>query len=439
MPTKQFTDTHNFGMRDKLMRYELYERFLFNPFVGDIKVSARTNVGLLQAKDQIKMPNSIVWQLNGSEFINEGTDYVHMPMLLKLQQNERYGSHNLVGTGEDLRHKFRKLFINQMSGTVTLKKSEMDKIRTDEWEQYYKLGKPQLVDWYAERANANFISSIYEGHNLGVTEGLNESPDGIGVHTVLHPNMYYKSGNGALTTVGTEGLNKTHAEINAAVQAIAGTTPSAEDMYAIARTLTRRNVQKVMIDGSPLWLAMINLETWHNLIQDTTIRADYRAVATSSMYKNYLYAPTMYRWGDFVFLVDEIAARSWDSLVDDHANCPSGEDGSFRGQNGYHELPTVNTAAIGEVEPYPNTTITILGDGSIGYASIREPWTKFNVENYDQQKEMAMMGIYGLGRNDWIHKNLEATYYAGGNNDRTNIAANAVLNQSSAIFLVRQR
>lgn len=438
MPTKQYTDAHNFGLRDKLMRHKVYERLMFYPFVGDISVETRSNVGLLSAKDQITVPNDVVWRLQGEQFINEGTDYIHMPLALRLEQPEKYGSHYLVGTGEDLNHKYRKLFINQMSGTVTLKKSELDKIRTDKWEQYYNLAEPKLVDWFAERLNANFISCFYEGHNLGVTEGLNDSPDGIAVHMILHPNMWYKSADDTMTPVGTLSQNKTHEEVNTAVQSLGGTVPAAGDMYAIARTLTRNNIQKgVVVDGQPYWLAVINLETWHNLIQDATIRGDYRAVAGTTMYKNYLYAPTMYRWGDFVFLIDEIAARSWDSSVDDHATCPSGEDGSFAGQNGYHNLPT-NNSATEELEDYPNTTINIYGRGSLGYADIMPMWTKPDVQNYEQQKELAAMAIFGLGRNDWIHKDIEATFYAGGNDDRANNASQAVLNQSSAIFIVRQ-
>jgi len=427
MPTKQHTDTHNFGIRDKMMRFQLYERLIWYPWIGDIKVQARTDVGLLNAKDQVKMPKSVIHRLSGLEFLQAGTDYIHMPLMLKLEQPEKYGSHNLVGTGETIRHKFRKLFISQMSGTVNLKKSELDKLRTDKWEQYYDWAEPQIIDWFSERLNANFTSCFYEGHSLGITEGLNNAPDSIGAHCILHPNMYgWNSGlTPALFAIGTEGMNKTQAEINTDVQ-VGFTVPTAAAMDLIAEKLTERNIQKgLIVDGQPFWLAVINLRTWHNLKQDANIRADIREVSSTSMYNNVLFAPKMYRWGDFCFIVDQIAPRSWHVT---RAGSP-GNLGDFMGNNGYHGQPTAHAS-------YPNTTINIYGDGALGFADVKAPWTKFDVQNFEQQKEMAMMSLFGLGRNDWIHKSLEPTYYACGNADRAVIGANLVLNQSSAVFFV---
>ena len=429
MATKQYTDAHNFGLRDANMRFKLYNRLLWHPYIGDIKVKARTNVGMLNASDQVTMPNDIIWRLKGSEFINAGTDYVHMPMLLRLEQPNKYGSHYLVGTGEDLRHKFRKLFINQMSHVVNVKKSEMDKLRTDKWEQLYDMAEPQIMDLYSERMNAEFISAFYEGHSLNVTEGLNEAPDAIGLHAVIHPNIWAWDDAAVLalemTDVGTEGQCKTQAEMNTA----AGLTlelPTADTFYAISEKLTESNIQKgIVVDGDPFWLAVINLKTLNNIKRDTTIRNDLRSVSSTTMYKNQLFAPKMYRWGDFIFLIDEVAARSWHSNL---AGSPGGL-GSFEGTNGYHNLPTMDSQT-------PNTTINVYGRGALGYADVRSLWTEFEESNFKQQLELAAMSIFGLGRNDWIDKGLEATMYAGGNADKAVIGANAVLNQSSAIFMV---
>lgn len=423
MSTKQTGDAHNFGYRDAIMRYELYDRLPWFQWIGDIQAPERTNVGSLNHSDQIKMPTAVVHRLDGAKFRDEGTDYVQMPMIVKLEQPEKYGSHYLVGTGENLRYKFRKAFINQMSGVVTLQKTVLDRLRTDKWEQVYDLAQPQITSWFSERMNANFTSAIYEGHSRNITEGLNNAPDGIGAKIVYHPNLWYFSSATAITAVGTEGKCKTAAELNSVVTGGNVKSINRDLLYGMAETLIANNIQKgFMLEGSPYWLAVVNQKTWHKIISVSDVRADVQHATSGAMYNNPLFTPKMYRWGDFVFLLDEKIPRGW--------NTDATTEG-FAGANGYHELPT-NKAGAG----YANTSIVILGEGALGYANVVEPKTEIEEMNFKQQKELALMSVFGISRSDWVDKTLEETVNNVGNADRAVVGANIVKNQSSAIFLV---
>lgn len=412
MPTKQVTDIHNFGVIEKTLQMEVYDKLLFAPFTKDIRVGSQSNVG----KASYSVPNSIVSRTDSAAFINEGTDFMLIPMLRKLQQKPKYGSQFLEGAGEDLRHLFRRVYINQMSGVVTLQKSLMDKLRTDKFEQNFAQAIPELSSWFAEQMNANFISAIYEGHSMNVTEGLNDSPDGIGVMASYHPNMYYAGSNDTVVQVGTEGKTKTQAEINSATNSTP-TAPSANILYRLSEKLVELHVQKVQMADGMYWCAIINQETWHKLIKDNTIRGDFQAVASGTMYNNPFFSSKVYRWGEFLFVVDNVAARKYHHAV------------GFNGLNGYNELPTFASGKN-------NNTITILGNNSMSFAEPRKPSIVLDSTNFEQQKEAAAISIFGVSRNDNVDKSIELTYYEVGKAVKTFNAAQTVVNQSSAVLLV---
>ncbi len=436
MPTKQVTDLHNFGVRDTLMQAELYRQLMFYGISGQITSEMRSNTGLLTNNDQIVFPaNAIVHRLDGASFVSEGTDFVQMPMKRRLVQPDKRGNQDLVGTGETIRHLFSRAYINETNWTVNLKKGVMDKLRTDKWERYYDLAEPLITELGKERMNAEFLAAFYEGYSQNVSEGLNDSPDGIGVKIKWHPNMYSWDGAPALTAVGNVGQNKTSAQINTAVQA-GHTAPSAATLYAIAEECTARRIEKgIVVDGNPYWLAVINLRTWHNLIQDTTIRADMRAVESSNSYNNVFFAKKLYRWGDFVFLVDEVAARSW------FVNKP-GSPGNL-GTFASHAFDDTGQLALGyhgdpaDDGTYTNTTINIYGQGSLGFADVIPFYTEIEEFNFRKQKELMLSKVYGICRNEFVAKADELNVYAVGQPNKI-VLPNTfdILNQSSMVVLV---
>jgi hypothetical protein len=438
MPTKQVTDLHNFGVRDAMMQAELYRQLMFYGISGQITSEMRSNTGLLSNTDQIVFPaNAIVHRLDGASFVSEGTDFVQMPMKRRLVQPDKRGNQDLVGTGETIRHLFSRAYINETNWTVNLKKGVMDKLRTDKWERYYDLAEPMIMELGKERMNAEFLAAFYEGYSQNVSEGLNESPDGIGVKIKWHPNMYaWDPGTvaGDLTVVGVEGNNKTSAQVTAGITGTLA-VPTAATLYSIAERCTARKIEKgIVVDGQPYWLAVINLRTWHNLMQDATIRPDMRAVESGNSYNNVFFAKKLYRWGDFIFLVDEVAARSWDNTI---AASPAGA-GTFASHAfddtgllalGYHGDPNAGL-------PYPNTTINIYGQGSLGFADVIPFYTEIEEFNFRKQKELMLSKVYGICRNEFVAKAIEPTVYAVGQANKAVLAANPILNQSSMVVFV---
>jgi len=438
MPTKQVTDTHNFGVRDRMMRSEIYRQLMFHALSGQITSEMRSNTGLLTNKDQIVFPaNNIVHRLDGASFVSEGTDYVQMPMKRRLTQPDKRGNQDLVGTGETIRHLFSRAYINENNWTVALKKGVMDKLRTDKWERAYDLAEPLITELGKERLNAEFLAAYYEGYSQNVSDGLNDAPDGIGVPIKWHPNMYaydVSVTETGLTVVGTEGSSKTSAEINTAIPADLD-VPTANTMYWIAEKCTERKIEKgIVVDGNPYWLAVINLKTWHNLLKDSDIKKTYEAVAAQSMFGNAFFDRGMFRWGSFIFLIDEVAARSWDDTI----TASPGGLGTFA-SHAFDDIGSLSLGYYGDPSTgatYSNTTINIYGNGSLGYADVIPFYTEIENYNFKKQSELMLSTLYGVVRNEYCTKALEPTVYDVGQTSKSVLAATAVLNQSSMICLV---
>lgn len=426
MGTKQTTNVHLFPKQDTILRRVIEDGLFFAPWTGDVETALVKNADGTITRKIVSASKSIVERVDG--FVGEGADTSEIPLSLPLEEEPLTGNAYFPGTGEKLRYKFRKAFINQIGKVVEKQNGLMDRIRTDKLEKAYKRAAPELIAYMKKWLNAEFVSAEFEGHSMNVTKGLNDSPDGIGATKVLHPNMFTNtvdpSTGGSLTAVGTEGYNKKVGDITTAIDTnYAGIKiPSPKYLDKVGQKLDTIGIQKrATYKGKKYWLAVINRGILSNLKLDDTFRKDIREVFMGTEYDNPLFSQDTWIFDEYLFVIDKKVSRSWNNDTLD-----------FAGTGGY-----INPGTFASGKNH--SMMVIMGDNSLGWSNVIPFQTRLQKDNFDLFQELLALTIIGVGRGEYVAPGTdESTYFAKGNNATTTLDSEiAVHNQSSAMFAVK--
>jgi hypothetical protein len=394
----------------------------FAPFTGEIKTSLVSNTDGTKTKEIVSMSNQIVERLSG--FVADGTDNMLIPIRLGLNGNLMYGNQNFEGTGEELRYKWRKAFINQAGKTVEKLNGKMDRLRKSKLEQSYKAASPELALYFKKALNAEFISAHYEGHSLNVTTGLDNSPDGIGAKAIHHPNMYYYDGAAAdnvLTKIGAAGKNPTTAQITAALDTgYANLEEIDYDFISRAEELCEeKNIQKAVVyKGKKYWLATVDRVLWNKLKANTAFKNSIEEAFMGKEYDNPLFNHNTWIAGEFMFVSDKKVTRAWNNDTLD-----------FAGTNGFMGDPTYASAK-------GNSCINIFGTGALGWGNVDPFSTAIQKYNFGLQSELLALSIYGIGRGEYVAEADENTYFAKGNATKSFLSSAVSVHNESSLSLI---
>jgi hypothetical protein len=398
------------------------------PMIGSVIMNEKLENGQTKYRG---IPSGNV--IEKQEFkIGDYKDTILIPMITELTQPPSYGQQYLVGAGEEVGFKYMRSFINQVGCVIKEKDGNMSEYRDKGALQSYKYVMDLLTTRMKVYDNAHIIGSIYEQHSNNVLEGIGVAPGGIGATAHYHPNMFVNNiatdgTSGSLAAVGTEKRNKTAAEINTAVETGYAnlTYPSVYLLEAIAEKIEELRMKPITSwGGKPLFLYIVDTETFYRLRRDTTIKAGIDNAWTGAKnWNNPIFMYDMFVYDKFMVIKDTLTARSWDTTSD-----------SFSGSTGhFYDLPTNPSS-------YENSCGIVLGSSALGWAmpgAAGRLHTKDEITNFEQNKEKTAFSIYGVTRGEFVPEDSLATYYAKKNTIKTfgGACSEDVINQSSMIVI----
>jgi len=428
MSYKGTLDSFNFPAKDALIRKQIDMGLFLSIFTGNVQTDLISKDDGQKIRMVTGMSGNVVEKV-GNVFQAEGTDHLLIPMVKPLNEDPLYGDAYLPGTGEELDYRWMQIYINQIAKGVVQKRGNMDKIRTDVLEKYYKQASPALINYMRREKDAQMIAALYHGFSHNVLAGLNNSPNGIGAKAVFHPNLYKNEYNdetssGEIVKIGDERTTKTVTQMNSSIHSgYSSLKPiSVRMLYKLAEKLESLLIPKtVTYNGVAYYLAVIDKKMLTTLKMDDNFIKTFQYAFMGKEYNNPLFKNEAYIFDEFLLVVHEKTTRAWNYDTSD-----------FAGTNGFRGI---KTAASGK----DNGVISVLGDSSMLYGIPTPLYTEPDITNVGQQRELFGIEISGSKRCDYIAKGDNASYYSIGNPDEdTNSNPIAAYNNSSLQLVVAE-
>jgi hypothetical protein len=381
------------------MKQEVYGSLLFAPFMGTVKTKYEAVDSSDAYAKQILMSGNIVENFEDWSSKTKGrwADSIEYPMRKRLTQKPFYGDAWISGTGEDLDYRWGKCFINVMSETVMLKRGEMDELRDEDIYDLLEGSREESLVWWARNLNAEAVASVYEGASMNITAGINNSPNGIGLKKVLHPNTYYLATTG-MVAIGTEYYSKTFANMTG-INFSSVTKLTADGLFRIKMKLRKMLIRPaVSYKGRKLWLYVIGDEDLYNLMTETTFANTVKQAQEGFGFENnYIMSPDAWVFGDFMLVANSNAVRKWHNTY------------GYAGANGYVEDPTTDDT--------DHNATYILGGQSLLFGVEKKINFIQDVErtNHGGVKELAVKHCCGWARMEWVDESALSTVYSKSN------------------------
>ena len=412
-------------LNTKLAKEAWYNTF-WSKISGNVAVTETNGI-----KQRMTAPGSAIQILD--EFVEEGRDNMILPMLLDLTEPGVYGDAPLIGTGEEMALKYLRVYLNQYSKAVIKKSGNMANQRLKMYNMMEK-AMPSLTKYFAKWNSQNVFATFYEGANLPLTAGTNDS--GYGLKPRWHPNQYGYTAAGVLTTVGTEYYTKTSTEMGDSTSGIDGVDTAID--YKLFLTLRALIDTKLFIapllteGGDPFWLFITNPDTYNLILQDSVIQPAQNAVFTSKLREHPLFTGREFMFfNGFAIIKDPIGIRTLKNGTDE-----ADTDAELFLQLAANQSDTAKgwLTACTTGSGYATGNL-LIGENAVG-KGIAES-LHFTEEVIDHQRtiEIGAAQIDGYNRADFFSSDDEASVFSVGNTTKASVAtAYACKNQSSAII-----
>jgi hypothetical protein len=332
---------------------------------------------------------------------SDGVDHGILTMENDLVGDALFGDTKAAGTGEEWDWNHMRVHVNKTRKVVKVKSGDMSELRGNRY-NIRERARPKLQNWFVEEQNAHYNQAIYEGASRNLTTGTTVAKNGIGLMARFPSNAYYLGSSGTFTTLGTASQNKSAANFDTATAAakVALDTKSIDAAALLCQEL--KIGQGAMYQGKPMWVWVITPYQLYNLHNDTSWKAAEVAFATGKMApgNSPLVNGAMNAYLGFIFIIDMLAVRPWDSVRQD-----------FEGRNGWRGRGTYSTAVGHEI----NDCTYILGKGVLAVSEPKKYWLKEMSEDFDTDIEVAGSIIDGIERVDFVGNDDEAAFFAKGN------------------------
>lgn len=360
-------------------------------------------------------PNSVIQVMR--DFITQGRDNMIMPLMLPLIEEGVFGDAPLIGTGEELRLKYLRLYINQHRKAVTKLSGRAANQRVKIY-NIMEQAKPELVKWWSKTENQSIFQTIYEGLSPNLSNGTNDQ--GLGIKVRFHPNWYYWNNAGtAFVSLGPASFTKTPANMTALTTANVGAMSSRTLLNLVELITTDLLIEPVVYEGSPFWLMLVHPRTFKNLKQDTLVKADQNAAFNGKLSQHpAINGKQMLYYEGFCIIPDPIGVR----LLPSGANNPMQQ---LAGNGWLYPSPTANAIC----------NSIILGRNAIG-KGLADP-LNFTEEEFDHKNtiELGTNQSYGYNRAEFFASADEAAVFERDGAVKSALTINyEATNQSSMII-----
>jgi len=406
----------NLAKVDERMYRKVNDNLLFANLIGLQKPDGEDENG----QKKYKASGSIIEKSTVPINFSDGVDHGILTMENDLVGDPLYGDTAAAGTGEEWAWNHMRVHVNQTRKVVKVKSGDMSELRGNRY-KIRERARPKLEQWFVEQQNAHYIQAIYEGASRNLTTGTNIAKNGIGLSARYPSNMYYQSADGTFTTVGTASYSKTAAEIDTA----SGTamTPMTNKTIEAAALLCQelKIGQAAMYQGKKMWVWVVSPYLIKYLrVNDTSWRAAEVAFATGKRSSDSpLVSGCINAYGGFLWMVDMLAVRPWDSDIQ-----------SFAGDNGWRGR---GTYASGEV----HDCSYIMGKGVLAVSEPRKYRLKEESEDFDSDIEVCGSIIDGIERVDFVSSSNDAAFFAKGKTVFTPLAtAYEVINNQLLMLMI---
>ncbi|MEA2036346.1 MAG: DUF4043 family protein [Nanoarchaeota archaeon] len=410
----------NLAKVDERMYRKVTDNILWKDMIGLQQDAGRDDNGQKKYRASGKIIEKSTTPIN----FNDGVDHGILTMENDLVGDAFYGDTKVAGAGEEWDWNHMRVHVCQTRKPVKVKSGNMSELRGNRY-NIRERARPKLQNWFVEEKNANYTQAIYEGASRNLTTGLDVAKNGIGLSARFPSNAYYLGSSGTYTAIGTAGYNKSKANFDTA-SAAAKVTLDNKSIDAAALLCQELKIgQGAKYKGKPMWVWVISPYILHQLRQDTTWLASERAFTNGKRSgESPLIDGAVNAYMGFIFKVDMLAVRPWNSTLQD-----------FAGANGWRARGTYNTAAGHEV----NDCTYILGKGAL---AVSEP-TKYSVKeeasDFESDIEVAGSIIDGIERVDFVSSSDESVFFAKGKDDFTvyETAKEVINNQLLMLMLDR--
>ena len=411
-------DAKNYALLIDRMQEETIHELMFEAYTGDVKIKYKVR-GQEQGKKYLPS-GKVVERIRdfGTNKIGRKVDTIELPMKTRLKGPALYGDAWVEKTGEEPGYKWFRGHLNLINYVVQQEKGYMSDFREEDIYHRIRDSEQDIKLWFIEQLNAEMTAANYEGSSTGVTTGLDNSPNGIGLNKILHPNLYWNAvvpadGTGAITAIGTEFKNTLVSELNALTYGNLKKI-SVRFLMKLKVKLSRNKFPKaVQYQGKWLWLMVVGEEEIFELNLDEIFRKTAHAAYSGKELEHPLYIkPDVWIFGNFMIVVNDLFARKWDV-----------DYSTFAGSNGYRELATFTAQK-------DNNIINILGPSSLSLQVEKSVDMKPYVSEYNAGaiKELTMRKICGNSRLEYPDKADEDSYFTA------NYAADTVLGTAYNVY-----
>ena len=358
------------------------------------------------------------------DFVEQGRDNMLMYMLLPLSGEGVYGDAWLKGTGEQLNLKYTQVFINQWRKAAAKMSGRMNNQRVKLLNLMEEV-QPSLTTWWTKAFNAAFFQAIYEGVSPNLSAGtLN---NGLGLVRRTHPNQYYHSADGTLTTLGTEKKTKVATNFNAGLGTSKSVYKASAKMLSELRIIlsTVLLIEPIVHKGGEFWLFLVHPDVMKQLKADTAI-----INAQGSAFMGQLASHPALQGRDFLYydgicvLEERLGVRTKTlaniTTLDDYFNNLA--------TNTYFLPPTRATSGVA----FANI---VLGRDALAYGVASDLEYTTEVDDHGNVIEIGSQCIMGVNRLEHYDDSVMSTVFARNKATVTDYAtATEAVNQSSAII-----
>ncbi len=396
----------------KLAKYAWMNTF-WAKFAGFQKITQTNGI-----KQYEPATNKIVQMVY--DFVDEGRDTLLMAMLMPLVEEPLYGDSWLKGTGEELQLKYMNLYINQVRKAVTKLTGRAANQRLKSFKLMEK-AQPELVKYWSKWYNSALFRTIVEGASPQLTAGtVNE---GLGLKVRWHPNMYYHSAAGTLTSVGAEHAFKTAADLstmaNASLYRITANFLAELNIYL--KTVLR--IEPILYEDTEMYLMLVTPDGMKQAKADTTIAAAKNAAFTSVLSKHPAIKGRDHLFYDGICLVEErIGCRQFAKAA---TSTDAGFAAALAGSSGWYE-PPVRAAQQMNI---------VLGANAIGLGIAENLNYTEEIDDHGNVREIGSQCIQGANRVEYVEDDVVEAVFSKNNANLTYYStATPCVNQSSAII-----
>lgn len=396
----------------KLAKYAWLNTF-WAKFAGFQKITQTNGI-----KQYEPATNKIVQMVY--DFVDEGRDTLLMAMLMPLVEEPIYGDSWLKGTGEELQLKYMNLYINQVRKAVTKLTGRAANQRLKAFKLMEK-AQPELVKYWSKWYNSAMFRTIIEGASPQLTAGT--ANEGLGLKVRWHPNMYYHSAAGTLTSVGTAQALKTAADLSKMANTSLYKISAAflAELNILLKTVLL--IEPIIYEDTEMYLMLVTPDGMKQAKTDATIVAAQNSAFSRELGKHPAIKGRDYLYFDGICLVEErVGCRQFAKAA---TTTDAGFADALAGSTGWYN-PPARAAQQQNI---------VLGANAIGLGIAENLNYTEEVDDHGNVREIGSQCIQGANRVEYVDDSLIQEVFSKNNSTLSYYStATPCVNQSSAII-----